>query len=350
MTTEEREDGGESDFFSHRFLAHQRVCSLRALPPKGPTPTGHGPFYAPPGKAPRYDLLCSRDGNLLGHSHPLLLKSLIEATRYPSLRAPLGEMMEKEALELYGDMACARAFGQRHLLVRALFQRIRGKRESPPALSILGEAPPDLSPYRLLPPGHREASLLVVNPQGLDPTSLAPHLDFCRRHAIPLALWEADCWGRTPGLGGPWDIRLLGGGIPLDILLSKESLSPEDIDPLLPVPQALLTKKILHLFKEGDFLGPKGRIVGIQESFRRKVEALLKTFPTPPFSHENLGLVSSFTFGAGPEEMRRVYLRLLEAGIVAEHSGEAIRFYLPTTVLDSHLEEICALLGRAIRG
>ncbi len=109
--------------------------------------------------------------------------------------------------------------------------------------------------------------------------------------------------------------------------------------------------KILKYLTMGNFLGPNGRVVKIRETFDKGLNDLASKRNDGFFhSSTGIGLMFAFQVKDGEKDFTANYIKaLFKNGIICFSCGKdpyKIRFLLPLSITDAHIEEIFSILDK----
>lgn len=112
-------------------------------------------------------------------------------------------------------------------------------------------------------------------------------------------------------------------------------------------------KATVHYLAEGNFYGKNGRIVELENKFKSNFEKLANgTCKGKLNYYGGVGTMLSFEVGDGNLELTNNFIKkLFENGIITFSAGKSparVRFLLPLTLLDEHINEIFQILEKTI--
>ena len=360
MITQNSSDAADlkNKLFSHYFFDAQRISSIGQ---NGGCPKGRGPFLRIL-EGTKYDLLCSQNGHLLGHSHPLLLKSLMTSMEYGIHKCPSEHILSREIqeiknriLSLFGDSK------MKHVLLFSSLDALFGDLfQYGDSVLLLGEAPKEYGHHLhfvAFDEKKPSATLINLNSQS-EPThsikedrTLTQAMELSRKNNIPVICTEHLHWGCRPEGMIPLtkrilkdvDIYIIGNNLPLFAAVSQKPILLCK-KPSLYTTDIIMANKMLRFLQEGNFYGSSGRIGNIENKIRQRFN---KTHEK--FSYLLSGLILSIIF---PETMqnhiKRIHQTLFQKGIISEYSSHKIHFYFPLTITDNHIHDIHRITEESI--
>ena len=365
-------DEVKDQFFSQVFFAKQKINSLSSNSFVNNTiPQGHGPFFKDSGQNIKYDLMCSKQGNLLGHSHPLSIRSRLDSLNYNSSILSTSSLHEQVQnitsiiLKLFGRKYFHQVqfFPNCWELFYAIFKDLGHYESLEQKIICLGEIPQEMSPFQSLGVQDIQSldnllntyesqrlSCLFINLHSkkcpteiLNKPWVSQAIELAKIKALPVIVAELDFFGSYPNFTSlnnnafsNIDYYVLGNNLPLNISISKKyKKNPPSVP--LSVEKVIFTEKMLHLLTEGPFYGEEGRILKIQREIHKHLE------PLSPISH---GLI--FSLPLPKRDVKKIQNSLFDQGIICESSNDNIHLYFPITLLSQHINEICGIIKSTI--
>ncbi len=361
-------DDIENELFSHLFFAQQKIDSLSSTSvANGHIPQGHGPFFKNIDQKVKYDLTCSKEGILLGYSHPLVIRSRLESLAHSVLiySVPFAPEKEKSVssmiLNFFGkkEFQYVRLYPNRWEILYTIFENIGVFASPQKKILCLGERPREILSQnsfsifdrkellKLLDKDKvRDFSCVFVNlhrqkhpTETIDDALISEALIFAKHHALPVVAAELYFWGSYSNFLSlnqefleDVDYYLLGNNLPLNAAVSKKKIV-EKSRPCISVEKLLLMEKMLCFLTEGIFYGKEGRILDIQQ----EISGRLTSFP-----HTSRGLI--FTLSFFDKDVKKIHETLFDRGLICEFSDKNINLYFPITLLSKHIHEICEII------
>ena len=365
---EESLDDIEDELFSRHFFAQQKIDSLSSdVVVDAQIPQGHGPFFKDIGQEVKYNLTCSKEGILLGHSHPLIFRSRLESLGHSVLTYKTTFAPEKEKdiasmiLKLFGEreFQYVRLFPNRWELLYTVFENIGVLNLPEQKILCLGEVPREMSSLDFFSVFDREGilklfdnfkvtdfSCIFINLHSqkypteiIDNILISEAVNISQRHALPLIVAELYFWGSYPKILSlkqeflkNVDYYLLGNNLPLNAAVSKTK-NVDNYSLSISVEKLLLTEKMLRFLTEGNFYGKDGRILSIQKEIENHLS---------PLSPNCRGLI--FTLFFLDKDVEKIHKALFDQGIICEFSNNNIHLYFPMALLSQHIREICEII------
>ena len=359
--------------FSYHFFAQRKSASLfdrsRA---KANTSQGHGPFLKDIDQSVKYDLLCSKEGHLLGHSHPLLIRSRLDALHYSSLtyKSFSASTIEKEissiVLSLFGEknFHYVQFFSNYWEFFYTILNDIGYFKSLGQNIICLGEVPREILSFSHLAIENLEnleeifnikesknPSCMLINlhsqknpTKTVDDSLIANAIELASQKGLPVIIAELYFVGSYPNLlachedlFSKIDYYFLGNNFPLNISVSKKYVSNESTASF-GVERLIFAEKMLKFLTNGNFYGKNGRIVEIQKEIE---DGLINLSPI------SNGLV--FSLSLPQKNIQKIQKSLLKKGLLCESVDSHIHFYLPTTLLSEHISEICHIINSTVR-
>lgn len=112
-------------------------------------------------------------------------------------------------------------------------------------------------------------------------------------------------------------------------------------------------KATLRMLKEGNFYGPKGRMKELETKFLAKFKKLAEGSCAGKIPYYGgVGTMLSFQVGDGtPDTTNKFMKQLFENGIISFSAGKEptrVRFLLPISLLDEHIDQIFTIVEKTI--
>lgn len=357
---------------------------------------GHGPFVQLDDLSVKYNFIATELKLLLGHSHPLYIKSHIEAAHMDSINISesftfkvISKVIEDliSTLDIKNFKKITFYNKKESAITSAISQILKNRNEKNRTkiltfsnryhfLSSLNDAEilsinsqDDInSILEFIKKNKKHSSSIVINPfdlKNLSLESIDALLAFCHKHKIHIFIDESNTLGKysqffwTKLLKEKNLIHFLFIGSPLpfgcliqnDYLFSKESNEKEDF---FSISQFLFLEKIHTFLTQGNFFGNDGRILYFEKTIRMKIKSLQEEFSSNIISDiETYGLYSSFKYKDGGEkETINLVQKLFNAGIIVGIKKEKNVFYiffnLPLTFLESDLNNAFHIIKQII--
>lgn len=437
-----------NQLFSHVLLEQRKVNSVRAADPvksqeqktildqyaldKGrgffydylSSGRGHGPFTELVDGSVKYDLIGAIGVNLLGHSHPLVIKAHLEAAlqdvvmcgnllTHPEAQALSAKILDcvkgsklkhfwfagsgsfanDNALKMIWQkaapktkiLALDKAFAGRSIATQEITYNPEYRQGMPKLLDVI-----HVSNYNQKNPGNswqqthqsleaawkehgNELCCLtfeVVQGEGGfiygERDYYAKLCQWAREKGLYIWIDEVQSFGRTTelfafqtfGLDEYVDVVTVGKALQACGTLFSDELNPKPglISGTFNGSIAGLKAghAILRFLTEGPFYGAGGRMKELQDTFLARFDALMKgscqgkiTFAT------GIGTMIAFEVAEGDDaKTKQIVKELFAAGIVcftAGHHPTRIRFLLPVTLTEAHIDDIFVILEKTIR-
>lgn len=112
-------------------------------------------------------------------------------------------------------------------------------------------------------------------------------------------------------------------------------------------------KATLRLLQEGNFYGENGRMKQLETKFKNKFKTLSEGSCKGKIPYYGgVGTMLSFEVGDGSVEVTNTFMKkLFDNGVISFSAGKLptrVRFLLPLSILDEHIEEVFSLVERTI--
>jgi 4-aminobutyrate aminotransferase-like enzyme len=382
---------------------------------------GHGPFSELIDGSVKYDLINSIGVNLLGHSHPLLIRACLEAATMDTIMvgnlhlyedpinlskaivdsvsgsrlshfwfAGSGSFANDNALKMIWQksngktrvLALEKCFAGRSIATQDITHNADYKIGMPTSLAVdhfkINEShnleeqiKKTLENLEILFTQHQDEYCclmleLVQGEGGFNTYHKDLYVEIFKwARSKELFIWvdEIQSFGRTGQLFAfqtleldeyP-DIVTVGKALQVCGTLFSKELNPKPgliagtFQGSLSSIKASL--KILKYLRMGNFFGPKGRISQIRSSFEEGLKKMALRRGDDFFhSPSGLGLMFAFQLKDGNKELTSNFIKtLFTNGIICFSCGKdpyKIRFLLPLSITDKHIEEIFSILDK----
>jgi 4-aminobutyrate aminotransferase-like enzyme len=373
---------------------------------------GHGPFTELVDGSIKYDLNCSMGVNLLGHSHPLLIKAHLKAATYDSLMcgnllphgpvktlteeliksvagsnlshfwfATSGSFANDNALKIvwqktdpkYKIIAFDNAFAGRTIATQNITHNPDYSQGMPKYLEV-----EHIPFYPKDPIEHLEKiwakdkdSLsaimmeLIQGEAGFNFANKEYYKSICKwgkEKGLYIIIDEVQTFARTRKLFAFQmfelekyvDVVTVG-----KVLQSAGTFYTKELNPkpgLIagtwngPLVGISVGTDILRYLREGNFYGDDGRIARLEKTF---LEGLSKIGKGKLLNISGIGTMISFQIGDGSDELATKFLKnLFERGVICYKGGKKptrIRFLIPLSLTEGHIKEIFSLIEETLK-
>jgi acetylornithine/N-succinyldiaminopimelate aminotransferase len=193
-----------------------------------------------------------------------------------------------------------------------------------------------------------------------------PLLDFCKQNGIPVWADEVQTFTRTGeffafetlGLGSYVDVCTIAKTAQIGATLYTEEFNPKPglISGTFSGSSAALTAgaEILKMLRDGNYLGPQGRIIEIHKKFIGMLNSLNETTCKGLVQDAGgMGLMIAFTPLDGKKEtVDKLLKKLFEKGLIAFSCGKdpvRVRFLVPACIEDRDIEVAKNILEAALQ-
>lgn len=203
---------------------------------------------------------------------------------------------------------------------------------------------------------------LVQGEGGFYPGSKAFHqalMEICKEEGVLVLVDEVQTFARTPEmfafqyfeLDQYVDVVWIGKTSQICATLFKEDLKPKPglLSQTFTASSSAIAAAnvILDHFLEGDYFGPKGKVVRLHEYAREGLESLAKKMPQKLSGPFGIGAMLPFTpLGGDPKKATEFVKKLFKNGVIAFVAGAnptRVRFLLPIAAIEE--KDIDAVLG-----
>ena len=187
--------------------------------------------------------------------------------------------------------------------------------------------------------------------------------DWAKKHGLYILVDEVQTFGRTRklfsyqmfGLDDYVDVVTIGKALQCCGTFFTEELNPK---PLLVAGTFIASlaslkagQKIVRYLTEGNFYGEGGRIHKLEQMFTERLENLIKS-GQPIKNIRGIGTMISFQVGRGEKGQTIAFVKaLFDQGIICYLAGKdpyLIRFLLPLSILDKHIDQIFVILKKTL--
>lgn len=387
------------------------------------TGRGHGPFTELLDGSVKYDLIEGIGFNLLGHSHPIMIKSCLEAATIDTImcgnlqtyEAPneltkalissvsksrlkhfwftcSGSFANDLALKLlwqkqapkYNLIAFKKAFAGRSIATQDITDKPEFREGMPQSINVkhvphYDQNDPDNSlkiTLEALDKTWNEApnsfcAIMIELIQGEGGFVFGPKkfyemiFQWAKDKGIYIWMDEVQTFGRTHelfsfqmfGLDEYVDILTIGKALHCCGVLYTEELNPR---PGLiagtfnsSIPAIICGQKVLSYLQGGNFYGPKGRNLELEKIFLSNLNKLKEGSCAGKIGYcGGVGTMISFEVGNSSNEIANKFVKkLFDNGVIAFTAGKnptRIRFLLPLSLTEDHIEEIFSIIERTV--
>jgi 4-aminobutyrate aminotransferase-like enzyme len=384
---------------------------------------GHGPFTQLVDGSVKFDLINGIGVNLLGHSHPLYIRSHLEASTSDTVMcgnllpykqayevtekiiqsvsgsklsnfwfAGSGSFANDTALKLiwqkkapkYKLIAFEKAFAGRSIATQNITYNSSYREGMPKSIEVehvphFDQSNPDLATKKTIdaldeiwakdPDNYCAIMLEVVQGEGGFIYGTQDYYtaicEWAKSKGIYVWVDEVQSFGRTRELFAFQmfqlekyvDIVTVGKALQACGVLYSKELNPK---PGLiagtfngSIASLEMASKTLDFLQNGNFYGPQGRIIKLEEKFINKLKNLKSSSCKDKIGYiGGIGTMISFEVGDSSSDLTKKFLKkLFENGIIAFSAGKnpvRVRFLLPITITDEQIDEIFKILEKTI--